>query len=132
MAMRNCGTILKGSGKDQTVWKLEWTFTDGSGAVAIDSAQSDEDPSIATPIADGGAGIVNITFPKCSRFWVLSKNLEPASETAGANYRVHEVTDKNAAAGTCKVRAFDLDGTPSAVEFESGSRYQLILLLERP
>lgn len=132
MAMRNCGTPLRGSGKDQTIWKLEWTFTDGSGAVSLDTAQSDRDPDIATPVADGGAGIVNVTFPKCSRFWILSKNLEPATEATGSNYRVHEVTDKSATAGTCKVRAFDLDGTPTAAEFENGSRYQLILLLERP
>lgn len=132
MAMRGCGTLLKGSGKDLTVWKLEWTFTDGSGAVLLDATQSDRDPDIATPVADGGAGIINVRFPKCTRFWVLSKNLEPASPATGANYRVHEVTDKVAASGTCNVRLIDLDGTPSAVDPASGSRYQLILLLERP
>lgn len=130
MAMRGCGTLLKGSGKDQTIWKLEWTFG-SSGAVTLDSTQSDEDPSIATPVADGGTGIVNVVFPKCSRFWILSKNLEPDGETTGSEYRVHEVTDKSATAGTCNVRFFDLDGTPTAVDPTSGSRYQLTLLLER-
>jgi hypothetical protein len=134
MALGGCGTPLRGSGKDQTIWKLEWTYTDGSGAVSLDTAQSDRRPDVATPVADSGsAGITNITFPKCDRFWILSKNLEPATEGTGTNYRIHEVTDKSASAGTCKVRFFDVlgDGTPSPTEPESGSRYQLILLLER-
>jgi hypothetical protein len=129
MAMRNCGTILKGSGKDLTVWKLEWTFG-SSGAVTLDSTQSDEDPSIATPLTDEDTGIVSLRFPKCSRFWVLSKNLEPAGETTGTEYRFHEVTDKSASAGTAKVRFFNT--TFAAADPTSGSRYQLILLLERP
>ena len=130
MALRGCGTLLKGSGKDQTLWKLEWTYTDGSGAVSLDTAQSDRHPDIATPVADEDTGIVAITIPKCDRFWVLGKNLEPAGETTGTEYRFHEVTDKNAAAGTCKVRFFNT--TFAAADPTSGSRYQLILLLERP
>ena len=122
---------LRASGRGAlNVWKLEWTWTDGSGTVALDTSQSDRDPRVATPVADGGAGIVNVAFPKCDRMWILSKNLTPASATTGTQYRVHEVTDKNVAAGTCKVRFFDLDGTPTAVEMDSGDRYQLTLLLE--
>lgn len=132
MALGGCGTPLRASGNGLTLWKLEWTYSDGSGAVSLDTAQSDRHPDIATPVADGGTGITNLTFPKCDRFWIMSKNLEPAGETTGSEYRVHEVTDKSATAGTCTVRFFDLDGTPTAVDPTSGSRYQLILLLERP
>lgn len=129
MALRGCGTPLKGSGKDQTVWKLEWTFG-ASGAVTLDAAQSDQHPDIATPVADENTGIVALTIPKCERFWILSKNLEPAGETTGTEYRFHEVTDKSASAGTCKVRFFNT--TFAAADPTSGSRYQLTLLLERP
>ena len=133
MAMRGCGTPVRGSGKDQTIWKLEWTFG-ASGAVTIDSTQSDEDPDIATPLTDEDTGIVAVAFPKCSRFWVLGKNFTPVDPTTGTEYRIHEVTDKSAAAGTCKVRFFDVlgDATPAAQDPVSGARYQLLLLLERP
>jgi|ERR1044071_2290450 hypothetical protein len=129
MAKAGCGIQLKGSGKDQTVWKLEWTY-DGSGNPTIDTTQSDRDPDIATPLANGGTGITNITIPKCSRFWILSKNLTPATPGTGTNYRFHEVTDKSAVAGTCKVRF--IDTAFAAANPQSGTRYQLTLLLERP
>lgn len=122
---------LRGSGREAlNVWKLEWTWTDGSGAVALDAHQSDQDRRVTTPVADGGPGIVNLSFPKCKRMWVMSKNLVPASATTGSQYRVHEVTDQLPQSGTAKVRFFDLDGTPTAVEMDSGDRYQLMLLLE--
>jgi hypothetical protein len=129
MAMRNCGTILKGSGKDQTVWKLEWTFTGATGEVTIDSTQSDEDPSIATPIADGGStGVTNIVFPKCSRAWVLHASIE--APTPGTAEQVIRVDTLSATAGTCNVIC--LSDALALEEGTENARARLILLLERP
>lgn len=121
---------LRGSGRNQSVWKLEWTYSDGTGTPALDTAQSNQDPRVVTPVADGGVGITNITFPKCTRMWILGKNFVPASATTGSQYLTHEVTDQAPTSGTAKVRYMDLDGTPTATDPASGSRYQLILLLE--
>lgn len=129
MARRGCGTILKGSGKDQTVWKLEWTYTGATGEVTIDSTQSDEDPSIATPIADGAStGITNIVFPKCSRAWVLHCSIE--APTPGTAEQVAHVADISATAGTCNFIC--LSDTLALEEGTENARARLILLLESP
>lgn len=134
MSLSQCGTPLRGSGKDLTVWKLEWTYSDGSGAVALDTAQSDQNPGIAAPVADGGTGITNITFPKSSRVWILSKGLEPPSGDLadGTDYRHIEITERSASAGTCNFRMVDIEGTGNIVDPTSGARAHLTLLLERP
>lgn len=134
MPLSQCGTILRGSGKDQTVWKLEWTFSDGSGAVSLDTAQSDQHPNVSTPVADGGTGITNIVFPKSRRAWVLGKGLEPPSGDLGdgTDYRHVEVTELDAEAGTANFRMIDIEGSGNLVDPTSGARARLILLLERP
>jgi hypothetical protein len=129
MAMRNCGTPVRGSGKDQTIWKLEWTFTGATGEVTIDSTQSDEDPSIPTPIVDGAStGITNITFPKCSRAWVLHASLE--APTPGTAEQVARVDTLSATAGTCNF--VSLSDALALEEGTENARARLILLLERP
>lgn len=137
MPLSECGTPLRGSGKDQTVWKLEWTYTDASGAVSLDTAQSDRHPNVATPVADGGTGITNIAFPRCSRAWVLGKGLEPPSADLadGTDYRHVEITeiDPDAASnGTCNFRMVDIEGSGNLLDPTSGARGRLVLLLERP
>ncbi len=127
MAMRNCGTPLRGSGKDQTIWKLEWTFG-ASGAVTLDTDQSDQDPSIATPIADGGSGIVSVVFPKCSRAWVMHRSIE--APTVGTGDQLAEVYDLNATAGTATFNV--LSDALALEEATENARARLILLLERP
>ncbi len=41
MSIGNCGTPVRGSGKNLTVWKLEWTYSGATGEVTLDAAQSD-------------------------------------------------------------------------------------------
>lgn len=126
------GTPVRGSGKDYTLHTLEWTYSDGSGAVNLDEAQSDLHPDIATPVAYSATGITAITFPKSLRAWPHGWNLSAGTPATGANHRDVEITDMNAAAGTCKVRFFDLDGTPTAADPSADSRFTLTLRLERP
>lgn len=132
MPLSGHGTPCRGSGKDFTIHVLEWTYSDGSGAVDLDEQQSDQDVNIATPVAFSATGITAITFPKSARAWVLGWNLSAGTPATGANHRDVEVTDLSANAGTCKVRFFDLDGTPTAADPASGSRMTLHLRLERP
>lgn len=134
MPLSQCGTLLRGSGKDQTVWKLEWTYSDGSGAVSLDTAQSDQHPNVSTPVADGGTGITNIVFPKSRRAWVLGKGLEPPSADLadGTDYRHVEVTELDADAGTLNFRMADIEGSGNLLDPTSGARARLVLLLERP
>ncbi len=132
MSLSQCGTPLRGSGKDQTVWKLEWTYSDGSGTVALDNAQSDRHPEVPTPVADGGAGIVNVTFPKSTRAWMVHGSIEPATEATQANIRHAVPVDINAAAGTMKLYTYAITTDPAETDPESGSRGRLTLILERP
>jgi hypothetical protein len=132
MAIPECGTPVRGSGKDLTVWKLEWTYTDGSGAVSLDTGQSDRLAAVATPVADGGVGIVNVQFPKSLRAWMLHSSIEPATEATQANIRHVVPVDISAAAGTMKLFAYAITTDPAETDPESGSRGRLTLLLERP
>jgi hypothetical protein len=134
MPLSQVGTPLRGSGKDQSVWKLEWTYTDGSGAVSLDTAQSDQHPAVTTPVADGGTGITNVVFPKCRRAWVLDRGLEPPSADLadGTDFRHVEVTEVVAGSGTLNFRMVDIEGSGNLLDPNSGSRARLILLLERP
>lgn len=132
MSLSGHGTPVRGSGKDFTVHVLEWTYTDGSGAVSLDTEQSDSHPAVPTPVAFSATGITAIVFPKSKRAWPLGWNLAAGTPATGANHRDVEITDLDANAGTCKVRFFDLDGTPTAADPSSGSRFTLHLRLERP
>lgn len=127
----DCPVRGSAKGNQNSLWKMEITWA--SSVPSLDKANSDVDQTIgvANAATDGGSGaIVNIKFPKCIKVRVLSKNLVCATASTGTQYRVHEVTDQSASAGTAKIRFMDLDGTPSAVAPVDGSRYQLILLLE--
>src|ERR1043165_2295657 len=98
MALPNTGTLLRGSGLDQSIWKIEWTYTDGSGAVLLANAQSDRDERVATPVADGGTGLTLIKFPKCKRVWVLDCSVNVP--TPGTSERLPRPGSIDAAAGS--------------------------------
>jgi hypothetical protein len=132
MALQGCGIPLRGSGEDQSVWKLEWTFG-AAGAVTLDAAQSDRDSRVATPVADGGTGLVNVSFPKSKRAWPLLADLEPATADVGdgTDYRKVTVTALNAPAGTCVLTLCPIEGADSSpADPETGARGRLYLLLE--
>lgn len=121
------GTPLRGSGKDQTVWKLEWTFSGATGEVTLDESQSDFDPRIATPVADGAStGITSIVFPKCDRAWVLHCSIE--APTPGTAEQVAHVADMDVDAGTLKFIC--LSDALALEEGTENARARLILLLE--
>ena len=129
MPLSQCGTPLRGSGKDQTVWKLEWTYSGATGEVTLDTTQSDQHPNVPTPVADGAStGLTNITFPKCNRAWVLHRSIE--APTPGTAEQEAHVADLDADAGTCTF--VTLSDALALEEGTEGARARLILLLERP
>lgn len=134
MSVRGIATPVRGSGKDQSLWKLEWTFG-SSGAVTLDTSQSDQHPDIATPVDDGGTGIVSVNFPSCDRVWVLHDGIEPAAADLAdpTDYMEHEIVSLDASAGTCQMRVLQREegGTGLALaDPQTGARGRLILLLE--
>lgn len=126
------GTFGRHQGRSADYWDLEWTFTDGSGAVLIDSTQSCLETRVATPVADGGTGITNVAFPKCRRAWVVHCSLEPPTGDLGdgTDVRLCVVTEVVATSGTCNVRFFDVEGSGNLVDPTSGARCRLTLRLE--
>ena len=134
MGLPSIGTPVRASGKDASMWYLEWTYTDGSGAPSLDTDQSDDDPRIATPVADGGTGITNVQFPKCDRVKVIGLNFEPPTGDLadGTDYRLVNVTERDADAGTLNVRFCDVEGSGNLLDPTSGARVCLTLLLEYP
>ena len=135
MPLSQVGTPLRGSGKDQSVWKLEWTYSSTAGEVSLDTAQSDQHPGVATPVADSGTtGLTNITFPKCTRAWVLHHELEPVTADISdpTDYRMTNVLALNATAGTCQLAFSEIETAGALADPNTGARAKLILLLERP
>lgn len=131
MGLSGIYTPVRASGKSAEVWCLEWTYTDGSGAVLLDAEQSDLDQRIATPVADGGTGLTSIVFPKCNRVRVLHVSCEPATEATASNFRHFFVTTVSAAAGTLSISILAANGGAVNSDPESGSRGRLVLLLDR-
>lgn len=135
MGLPNCGTPLRGSGKDLTVWKLEWTYTGTGGEVLLDDTQSDNDPRVATPVADSGTtGLTSVRFPKCDRAWVLGKNFEvvTADLSDPTDYRQMDVRDIDTDAGTLTVAFSEIETAGALADPNTGARATLILLLEYP
>jgi hypothetical protein len=122
-------TPVRAQGRDAELWDLEWTFTDGSGSVLLDSDQSCLDARVATPVADGGSGITTVRFPKCKRAWVNFVGLEPATEGTAANYRQVAVVSLLPTSGSCEVRYVAANGGALS-DPESLSRMRLTLRLE--
>ncbi len=123
------GTPVKSSGKSADLWTIEYTYSGATGEVTLDTAQSDRDPGIPTPVVDGAStGITNITFPKSLRAWVMHCSIE--APTAGTAEQIARVGDLSATAGTCNVVVLS-----DALALEEGTqdaRVRLTLKLERP
>lgn len=111
------------------LWCLEWTYTDGIGAVLLDSAKSDLDSRVATPVADGGSGITSIRFPKCKTARVIYQSIEPATPGTFGNYRQTTVSLVVPASGSLDFRMIAANGGALS-DPESGSRGRLVLLLD--
>lgn len=133
MGIRNCGTPVRASGKDRTLWHLEWTYG-SSGAVTLDTAQSDQHPDVTTPVADGGTGITSVTFPSCNRAWVEAMHFEPATADLGdpTDYRALFPVALDAGAGTMSVYLQQIEATMALADPETGARVRLTLCLEHP
>jgi hypothetical protein len=135
MGLPNCGTPLRGTGKDQTVWKLEWTYTGTSGEVLLDDTMSDNDPRIATPVAGSGTtGLTSVSFPKCDRCHVLHCSLEvvTADLSDPTDYRIANVRDIDEDAGTLTVTFSEFETNGALTDPNTGARCRLTLLLEYP
>jgi hypothetical protein len=132
MSISQVYTPLRGSGKDQSVWKLEWTYSDTGGTPSLDTTQSDQHPAVATPLADAGTGRTAVTIPKCKRAWVLHCSLEPVTVATAANNVRPVPVSLSASAGTLEVRFVAANGGSAPIDPpEAGSRCRLVLLLER-
>lgn len=130
MSLPGIGNPVRSSLFDNSIWHTEWTFPAADSVPLIDNTTSDRDERVPTPVAINTTGIVNLVFPKCRRARVIGKNLSPGTPGTGANYRVVEVVDLSATAGTATVRFIDLDGTPTAAHPSAASRCSVTLLLE--
>lgn len=135
MGLPGIGCPVRAGGKDASLWRLEWTYTDGGGAVSLDEDQSDLDPRVETPVADSGTeGITNITFPKCDRLWVLHCSVEPPTGDLadGTDFVLPVLTEVDVDAGTATFRMCDVEGSGDLNDPTSGARARLVLLLEYP
>lgn len=134
MGLPNIFTPVRASGRSAEIWHLEWTYTDAGGAVSLDTAQSDRDPRIATPVADSGTeGKTNLVFPKCRRVRVLNAQVTPPSGDLddGTDYVLPVVTEISATAGTAVLRMVDIEGSANLNDPTSGARACVTLLLDR-
>lgn len=135
MGLPSIGTPVRASGKDASLWYLEWTYTGTSGEVSLDTDQSDDDPRIATPVADSGTtGITSIQFPKCDRVRVLHCSLEvvTADLSDPTDYRIANVRDIDPDLGTLSVTFAEFETNGALTDPNTGARARLALLLEYP
>lgn len=118
----NIGTPVKASGRSVNYWTLEWTYTDGSGAVSLDESQSDQDPRVATPVADGGStGLTLVRLPKGRRYRIVHVSIE--EPTAGTAAQVAKLTDLDPDAGTANFHVYS--DALALEEATSGSRARI-------
>lgn len=130
MSLPGMKSVYRTAMASADVVHIEWTYTDGSGAVLFDGDNSDKDTlfrkGITTPVVDGGTGLTNISFPPCSKVRVLYEGLEPPVN--GTSEKQVRCGDLNAAAGT---GVFVICTAPSTLaDPASGSRGRLTLALE--
>ncbi len=120
------GTPVKASGRSSNLWTLEFTFTNGTGSVSLDTDQSDVDQRVATPVADGGTGLVSVRFPKCRRVRVMHCSIEEPTPGTAAQHAT--LCDVSASGGSATFRVVDFAG--SLAEGTSGSRGRITLDLD--
>lgn len=134
MSLSQIVAPVRSSGKDASLWKLEWTYSDTGGTPVLDTAQSDQHPNVPVALTDAGTGRTGVAFPKSKRAWVIgAPSVEPVTlATAANNVRAIPVS-VNAAAGTMEVRFVAANGGSAPIDPpEAGTRVRLTLLLERP
>lgn len=121
------GQPIKSSGRGAiSLWTLEWTYTDGAGAVLLDATISDQDARVATPVALTSVGLTAIRFPKCRKAKILHMSLQAA--VAGTTEKQVTPGPIDPAAGTF---TFVVCTAPSTLAFPaSGSRARLTLALD--
>jgi hypothetical protein len=126
MSLPGIGTHVKTGKLDGSLWTLEWTYTDGSGAVLFDATKSDSDERVATPVADGGTGLTLLRFPKCRRATVLQ--LAVTAAVSGTSEKQVTIGPIDAAAGTLTMVICTAPST--LADPPSGARGRCVLLLE--
>lgn len=128
MSLPGIGTPVKTSKQDGSLWTMEWTYTDGSGAVLYDASKSDNDERVSTPVADGGTGLTLLRFPKCRRATILQLSVQAA--VAGTTEKQVTPGPLDAAAGT--LTAVICTAPSTLADPPSGARGRCVLLLEAP
>lgn len=132
MSLPNISTPVRSSGRSCDTWSLEFTYSDGSGAVALDTngaddgAWTDQDPRVTTPVADGGTGITSIRFPKCRRVRVLHMSIQVP--TPGTSERVCRPGSISPSGGTMNFIMLDYAG--ALADPPTSARGRLVLQLE--
>jgi hypothetical protein len=112
------GTPVKASGRSVNYWTLEWTYSDGSGTPVLDPSQSDEDPRVATPVADGGTGLTSVRLPKGRRYRIVHCSIE--EPTVHTNAQIAKLVDLDPDAGTATFAIYS--DALAAEDAVSGSR----------
>lgn len=126
MRISGVDTLIKSS-REVAQWRIVFDITGGVPVLVKSASDIDQGIGSTTVVASGGAGVVNLRFPKCNQLQVLSKNLSPSTPGTATDYWFHEVTDQLPTSGTAKLRFVGPNGT-AAFNFPSnGSRYWLIL-----
>lgn len=125
---------VRSSGKDASLWKLEWTYSDTSGTVALDTAQSDQHPNVPVTVVKAATGRTTVNFPKCKRAWVIgAPAVEPVTIGTAANNVRAVAKSVSATGGTLEIQFVAANGGSAPIDPpEAGTRVRLTLLLERP
>lgn len=133
MSLSQIVAPVRASGKDASVWKLEWTYSDTGGTPVLDTAQSDQHPNVPVALTDAGTGRTGVAFPKSKRAWVLAVHVEPVTIATAANNVRAVPKSVSAVAGTLEVQFVAANGGSAPIDPpEAGTRVRLTLLLERP
>lgn len=120
------GQPIKSSGRGAiSLWTLEWTYTNGAGAVLLDATKSDQDARVATPVATGGTGLTLIRFPKSRNARVYHCSVE--EPVVGVSVQVANVFGLDPVNGAV---TFRVATGASAAQATSGSRGRLTLALD--
>lgn len=135
MSQSTIDSPIRASAKSNSIiiWKMQIQWASGVPSLVKLKSDVDVNIGVAASVTDGGSGaIVNLRFPKGNVTRAIGKNLSPASPATKSNYRVHEVTDMSATAGTAKIRFSTIDAQASVGFFAppDGSIYDLVLLIE--
>lgn len=132
MSISQVVCIVRGSGKNQSLWKLEWTYTDTAGAVLLDTTQSDQHQQVTTPVAKTATGRTAVVFPKSTRLWLMNMSVTPVTPGTAANNVRPVLISPNAVAGTLEIQFVASNGGSAPIDPpEAGTRMRLMLMLER-